>query len=94
MVAQGTVAELLGSGQYLRMRAADNDALTLALGSVPFVRGVERVDGFVRAEAPTDRAAELNMALATQGIYVSELSAWDTDLESVFLDLTGEEIDA
>ncbi len=34
------------------------------------------------------------MALATQGIYLSELSPWSMDLESVFLDLTGEEIDA
>jgi ABC-2 type transport system ATP-binding protein len=92
MVAQGTVAELLGSGQYLRIRAADNDALARALGSVPFVTGVEHIDGFVRAEAPTDKSAELNRALATQGIFVSELSAWETDLESVFLDLTDEEI--
>ena len=94
MVAQGTVAELLGSGQYLRIRAADNDALARALGSVSFVTGIERIDGFVRAAAPTDKAAELNMALATQGIYVSELSAWETDLESVFLDLTDEEVPA
>ena len=94
MVAQGTVAELLGSGQYLRIRAADNDALVRALGSVSFVTGIERIDGFVRAAAPTDKAAELNMALATQGIYVSELSAWETDLESVFLDLTDEEVPA
>ncbi len=94
MVAQGTVAELLGSGQYLRIRAADNDALTLALANVPFVTGVERIDGFVRAAAPTDKAAELNMALAARGIYVSELSPWETDLESVFLDLTDEEVTA
>jgi len=92
MVAQGTVAELLGTGQYLRMRAADNEALARALAGVPFVTGVERVDGFVRATAPTDKAAELNMALAGKGIYVSELSAWETDLESVFLDLTDEEV--
>lgn len=92
MVAQGTVAELLGTGQYLRMRSADNEALARALAGVPFVTGVERVDGFVRVTAPTDKAAELNMALAGQGIYISELSAWETDLESVFLDLTDEEV--
>jgi len=94
MVAQGTVAELLGSGQYLRIRAADNDELARALAGVPFVTGVERVDGFVRAAAPTDKAAELNMALAGKGIYVSELSPWETDLESVFLGLTDEETGA
>jgi ABC-2 type transport system ATP-binding protein len=94
MVAQGTVAELLGSGQYLRMRAADNEALTRALGGVPFVSGVEQVDGFVRATAPVAKAAELNQALATLGIYVSELTPWEMDLESVFMELTGEEAEA
>ncbi len=94
MVAQGTVGELLGSGQYLRIRAADNDALARALAGVPFVTGVERIDGFVRAAAPAEKAAELNQALATLGVYVSELSPWSMDLESVFLDLTGEEISA
>jgi ABC-type multidrug transport system ATPase subunit len=94
MVAQGTVGELLGSGQYLRVRAGDNEALTRALAGVPFVSGVERVDGFLRAAAPIERAAELNRVLASQGIYVSELSPWETNLERVFLELTGEEIGA
>ncbi len=94
LVVQGTVAELLGTGQYLRVRAADTDALTRALAGVPFVSGVERIDGFVRAAAPIETASEVNRLLAGQGIYVSELSPWETNLESVFLDLTGEEIGA
>ena len=94
MVAQGTVAELLGSGQYLRLRAADNDALLLALGGVGFVSGAERVDGFVRATVSTDRAADLNVALAALGVHLAELTTWQADLETVFLELTGEEIDA
>jgi hypothetical protein len=94
MVAQGTVAELHGAGQYLRLRAADNDALLRALGGVDFVTGADRVDGFIRASVPTERAAELNVALASQGVHLSELTPWQTDLESVFLELTGEEIDA
>lgn len=91
MVAQGTVEELLGRGQYLRVRAADNDALAAALAGVPFVTGVERIDGYVRAEAPVAKAAELNQALATLGVYVSELSPWEVELESKFLELTNEE---
>jgi ABC-2 type transport system ATP-binding protein len=94
MVAQGTVAELLGAGQYVRLRAADNDALVRALGSVPFVSAADRIDGFVRAAAPVERAADLNVALAGQGVHLSEITPWQTDLESVFLELTGEEIDA
>lgn len=94
MVAQGTVDELLGRGQYLRVRADDNDALARALGGIEWVRAVERVDGFVRATTPVSRAAELNRVLASQGVYVSELTPWEVDLESVFLDLTGEAVDA
>jgi hypothetical protein len=40
---------------------------------------------------PVTKAAELNQALASQGVYVSELSPWETELEKVFLELTGEE---
>ena len=94
MVAQGTVGELLGAGQFLRLKSADNDALLRALGTVAFVSAAERVDGYVRATTPVDRAADLNIALAAKDVYLSELSPWETDLESVFLDLTGEEIEA
>ena len=92
MVAQGTVAQLLGAGQYLRVRSEDIEALVSALAGVPFVSGADRIDGFVRVAAPVDRAAELNMALAGLGVHLSELSPWQTDLESVFLELTGEDI--
>jgi len=94
MVAQGTVAELLGRGEYLRLKAEDNDALVSALAGVPWVTAVDRIDGFVRAAAPVAKSAELNMALAAKGIYVSELSPWEVELESVFLELTGEAVDA
>ena len=94
LVAQGTVRDLLGAGQHLRLRADDNEALVRALGSVPFVAAAERVDGYVRAQVPAERAAELNRALVAQGVFVSELRPWDNDLESVFLELTGEELHA
>ncbi len=94
MVAQGTVAELLGRGQYLRLGAADNDALATALGGIPWVESVDRVDGFVRAAAPVAKSAELNRVLASQGVYLSEITPWEVQLESVFLDLTGEEASA
>jgi ABC-2 type transport system ATP-binding protein len=92
LIAEGTVQQLLGRGQYLRMRSADNEALARALGGVDFVRGVDHIDGYLRAEAPVDRAAELNQLLAGKGIYVSELSPWQVVWENVFLELTGEEV--
>ncbi len=94
LVAQGTVDELLGRGQFLRLCADDNDALLRALGGVPWVSRAETVDGFIRVAAPVAKAAELNRTLADKGIFVSELSQWETELESVFLELTGEEMEA
>jgi ABC-2 type transport system ATP-binding protein len=92
MVVEGTVQELLGRGEYLRLKAADLDAVRRALDGVPWVTKVDSVDGYLRASAPVARASELNGVLAGQGILLSELSPWETELESVFLDLTGEEI--
>lgn len=94
LVAQGTVDELLARGQYLRLQADDSAALVRALGNVPWIQRVENVDGYVRVGAPAERAAELNRALSSQGVFVSELAPWETELESVFLDLTGEEMEA
>jgi ABC-2 type transport system ATP-binding protein len=91
LIAQGTVDELLGRGQFLRLRADDNAALLRALSGIEWVSSVQSVDGYVRAAAPVSRAAELNRVLASSGVYVSELSQWETDLENVFLELTGTE---
>ncbi len=94
LVAQGTVDQLLARGQYLRLQADDSAALLRALGNVSWVERVEHVDGYVRVGAPAERAAELNRALSSQGVFLSELGPWETELESVFLDLTGEEMEA
>jgi ABC-2 type transport system ATP-binding protein len=91
LIAEGSVSELLGEGKCLRVRADDGGALERALGGVPWVSGVERRDGYLRVQAPTERASELNAALAAQGVYVSELAPWATELESVFLELTEKE---
>ena len=91
LIQEGTVEELLGRAEYLRVRADDSDALVQALGAIPWVTGVEHVDGSLRVTAPTARAAELNGVLAAQGILLSELGPYEMDLESVFLELTDEE---
>lgn len=92
LVAQGTVGELLGRGQSLRLRADDTAALARALAGIEWVGRVEYLDGFLRVVVPGERSAELNKALAAQGVYLSELAPWETDLESVFLELTDEEL--
>jgi len=92
LVQEGTVEELLGRAEYLRLRADDTDALRRALGTIPWVTDVESIGDYLRVEAPTARAAELNGLLAAQGILLSELAPSEMDLESVFLELTDEEV--
>jgi ABC-type multidrug transport system ATPase subunit len=92
LVAQGTVGELLRRGQSLRLRADDNAALARALSKIEWASRVESQDGFLRVTVPAERSAELNKTLASQEIYLSELAPWETDLESVFLELTDEEL--
>lgn len=92
LVIESTADALLARGEYLRVRADDMDALVRALNSIDWVRGVDLRDGCARVAAPAERSGDLTRTLAAQGIYVSELAPWETDLESVFLDLTGEEI--
>jgi len=94
VVAEGTVDELLGHGQYLRLRASDNDALARALESIPWVTRIDHRDGFIRAAVPLDQAGELNRTLAAQEIFLSELAPWESDLEEVFLQLTGDQPEA
>ena len=52
---------------------------------------VQRQDGCIRVAAPVARSAELTRTLAQQGIYLAEITPWETELEDVFLELTGEE---
>lgn len=90
LVEETSVRELLGRGEYLRLRADDNEALTRALGAVPWVTSLQQVDGAIRAAVPVARSSELTRVLAGQGVYLSEITPWETELESVFLELTGE----
>ena len=91
LVAEGKVDDLLGRGQFLRLRANNMDALARELSSIDFVTGVDRVDGFFRAKVPATQAAQLNEVLVARGIYLSELTPWLVELEDVFLELTGSE---
>jgi hypothetical protein len=49
-------------------------------------------DGEVlRVALPPEEAATVTKALAAEGLYLTELRADEADLETVFLELTGEQ---
>jgi ABC-2 type transport system ATP-binding protein len=89
VVARGAVAELLrrGQGIFLRVAGEVGPAIEL-LGTVAWVRGVERSGDALLVDAPTERAAEITMLLAERSIAVAEIRANEQRLEDFFLEVT------
>ncbi len=89
LLLEETVGEVRGSGRLL-VRA---EPLAEAAAIAARLSGIDRVeqhDGALRIDVDPARAAELNRALVTAGIEVSELRSVARTLEEVFLQLTGE----
>jgi ABC-2 type transport system ATP-binding protein len=93
-VASGSVADVLQTGQTagLLVRVADADGAERALRGA----GIEaRRDGDVlRVSLPPTEGARVTEVLARRGLYLSELRRDEADLETVFLQLTGEAAEA
>jgi ABC-2 type transport system ATP-binding protein len=98
LVYEGSLDELLQRSGAVRVRvaAADRSSALAALGAFAGPDAVsleaseegEGADRWIDVRVAADRAAEVNRALAQQGIYASALAA-GSDLESIFLELTG-----
>lgn len=89
-VAEGAVADVLSSGRTAGITARVDDlpaALTTLEGA-----GIEaRVeDDALKVALPPTEGARVTKVLADAGLYVSELRPDEVDLETVFLELTGE----
>lgn len=89
-VAEGAVADVLSSGHAAGITARVENlpaALTALEGS-----GIEaRVeDDALKVALPPTEGARVTKTLANAGLYVSELRPDEVDLETVFLELTGE----
>jgi ABC-2 type transport system ATP-binding protein len=89
-VAAGPVAEVLanGHGAGLLVRLDDLDRGRAALAAA----GIQAApDGeMLRVALPPGEAATVTKALAGEGLYLTELRPDEADLETVFLELTGE----
>ena len=95
LVREGPIAELLAGEGHVRARVPSGDT-AVAVAAAARLAG----PGSVSVDASTDstlltvrispsRSAELNRALAGAGVYASSLET-GTDLESLFLELTGD----
>ena len=99
LVREGTMQELLGSQQVVRVRVPRDASATAIdlLGSIGAATvgaaGAPEPDPdavWLSVPAAPNRAAEINRLLASGGIYASGLES-GSDLEMLFLELTGGE---
>jgi ABC-2 type transport system ATP-binding protein len=93
LIVQGSVAELLSSGQRLRLRTTDDTRAVQILKAPPLTAAVQPEDGGLSVDLPPERSWELTRALAAQGVYVAELTPQRASLERYFLEVTGEMAD-
>jgi ABC-2 type transport system ATP-binding protein len=87
LVAEGTVDELRGRAG-LRVRAQPVEEARTLLARHPGVESVTREDGALAISADPGLAADLNHALVSAGVAVSELTIARSSLEDVFFELT------
>jgi ABC-2 type transport system ATP-binding protein len=89
-VASGSVQSVLagtrGLGLLVRLAPAELPAGVDALNRAGLVSSL--VGGQIRVETDPSRAGAVTKVLADQGLYLTELVAEATDLETVFLQLT------
>ncbi|RMF33071.1 MAG: ABC transporter ATP-binding protein [Chloroflexi bacterium] len=91
LIAEGAVEELLRRKEVIQVRVADLERAAALLRRLDWVREVRREDDRLLVEAPIARSAEVNAALARQGLYASEIRPLETTLETFFLQVTQEE---
>jgi ABC-2 type transport system ATP-binding protein len=92
-IASGPVADVLTRGRHesmlVRVEPLDRAAEVLRTAGITVT-----VDdgGVLKAAVPSSEAARVTRALANAGLYLSELRPEAVSLETVFLELTGEEL--
>jgi ABC-2 type transport system ATP-binding protein len=96
LIREGSLQSLLNEGGHLRIRVtpAETERATLVVEQVAGAGSVgstspEPEGSVLLVRVVPARAAEVNKALAQAGIYASGLTA-ASDLESIFLSLTGD----
>ena len=91
VVAQGPVHALLGQSQRIEVTIANPDRAMEIIRDIPWVENVTRDGPNLLVEAPAQRSAEINEALARQELYASSIAVREESLERYFLDVTGAE---
>lgn len=90
LIVQGTVDEVLALGRPTGVlaRVAERERAVEVLARAGIAAAATDAPDQLRAELPHDAGARVTEVLAAAGLFVSELTADEVDLETVFLELT------
>lgn len=87
LISQGTLDDMLGSGQVVRLAAPDMKKLMAFLGDKSVWQVIDYGQNFVKISLPDGmNTSELNKIMVETGIYLSELQAQRKTLENTFLE--------
>jgi ABC-2 type transport system ATP-binding protein len=90
LITEGGVDELLKRGGFVEVKVAPEhvDAAHTLLRRLPGVEQVTVSNDLLTVVADPGLGAEINRALASEGIYASQIAPRRSSLESLFLELT------
>ena len=91
LIAQGKVADLVQTGEQIRISTTDNAKALEILSGLDWVTEAVSEDQGLLITAPSDRSAELSIALNQSQVYVSSMVTVRTSLEEYFLEVTGDD---
>lgn len=93
MIANATVEELTARGRMLQIKVENPDKAAEVLSRVPWIKSTRVENSYLIVDAPPNSGAQVNKILTENNIYASELMVRNVSLESIFLELTGGELD-
>ncbi len=93
LLAQGAVSTILRRDGALLLRTEAMAQARRVLERIEWVTSVEEEGGYLVVGAPVGAAAEVNAALAREGVYLSELRPRELSLESFFLEVMEESVE-
>ncbi len=94
IVTWGAVADVVGEGSAVLLRAKEMEALAGAMESYPDATSVRRTGDGVVAALRVDDFASVTRYLAGRGIYLSHLASYRPSLEEVFIEVTQGAVDS
>ena len=89
ILACESIQILLAKGQMLQIKVENPLQAIAILKNLQWIKTVTEENGYLLVDVPKENASRITKILAENNIFLSESSVRSTDLQSVFLELTG-----